>query len=160
DGFFDHVPPPVPPAGTPDEFVNGTPTGLGFRVPMFVVSPWSRGGWVSSQVTDHTSVIQFMETWTTALGTPAPCPSISAWRRKVTGDLTSAFDFTAPVYGMPSLPSTSAVIGQINCYLLPNPSANTNALPAQEPGTKPARALPYQPNAYISRFDYNANGQI
>ncbi|GAA3050139.1 phosphocholine-specific phospholipase C [Streptomyces glomeratus] len=160
DGFFDHVPPPVPPAGTPDEFVNGTPIGLGFRVPMFVISPWSRGGWVNSQVTDHTSVIQFMEAWTTALGTPARCSSISAWRRKVTGDLTGCFDFGSPVYGMPSLPSTSAVIGQINCYLLPNPSANTNALPVQETGTKPARALPYQPNAYISRFDYNANGQV
>ena len=43
DGMFDHVPPPTPPAGTPDEFVtltspggtpgDGLPIGLGFRVP-------------------------------------------------------------------------------------------------------------------------------
>jgi phospholipase C len=28
DGLFDHVPPPVPPAGTADEFVGGLPIGL------------------------------------------------------------------------------------------------------------------------------------
>jgi phospholipase C len=32
DGFFDHVPPPVPPAGTAGEFIlGGTPIGLGYR---------------------------------------------------------------------------------------------------------------------------------
>ncbi|MFF3062482.1 phosphocholine-specific phospholipase C [Streptomyces sp. NPDC057909] len=160
DGFFDHVPPPVALAGTADEFVNGTPIGLGFRVPMVVVSPWSRGGWVNSQLSDHTSVIQFLETWTAALGTPAVCPFISSWRRTVCGDLTSAFDFTSPLHGMPALPSTSAVIGQINCYLVPNPSPATNAPPAQEAGTKPARALPYQPNASIDRIEYRTGGQI
>src|SRR5690348_15861259 len=44
DGYWDHVPPPVPPRGTPDEFVRGEPIGLGPRVPMLIVSPWSRGG--------------------------------------------------------------------------------------------------------------------
>ncbi len=160
DGFFDHVPPPTPAAGTADEFLNGAPIGLGFRVPMVVVSPWSRGGYVNSQVFDHTSVIQFMEKWTTALGKPATCPSISAWRRTVTGDLTSTFDFGNPVYGMPSLPDTSTVIGQFNCFLLPNPGPASNELPAQEPGTKPARALPYQPNAVIDRFEYGAGGSV
>ncbi len=159
DGFFDHVPPPVPVAGTAEEFYDGEPIGLGFRVPMVVVSPWSRGGWVDSQVFDHTSVIQFVETWTAALGTPATCASISPWRRKVTGDLTSAFDFTSPVYGLPSLPDTSTVIGQSSCTLLPNPSPNSNALPAQEPGSKPARPLPYQPNGYVDRLEFDAGGQ-
>ena len=31
------------------------------RVPMYVISPWSRGGWVNSQVFDHTSILQFLE---------------------------------------------------------------------------------------------------
>lgn len=129
DGFFDHVPPPSPPADTAGEFLDGTPFGLGFRVPMVVMSPWTRGGWVSSEVFDHTSVLRFMETWTTALGTPATCPNISAWRRKVTGDLTGVFDFTRPVYGMPSgLPATK-VIGYDTCGPLPNPAPQTNALP-------------------------------
>ncbi|MFF3055366.1 hypothetical protein [Streptomyces sp. NPDC057909] len=48
----------------------------------------SPGGWVSSEVFDHTSVLRFLETWTSAIGKPpAACPNISAWRRKVTGDL-------------------------------------------------------------------------
>jgi hypothetical protein len=33
-------------------------------------------------------VIQFLEKWTTALGKPTISPNISAWRRKVAGDLT------------------------------------------------------------------------
>jgi len=159
DGFFDHVPPPSPAAGTADETYNGTNLGLGFRVPMIVVSPWSRGGWVNSQVSDHTSVIRFIETWTAALGTPAVCKNISAWRRSVCGDLTSAFDFTSPVYGLPSLPSTSSTTSQTACDATPNPGPQTNALPAQESGTKPARALPYQPNAWLDRIEYDANGQ-
>ena len=37
------------------------PYGLGVRVPMIVVSPWSKGGWVCSEVFDHTSLIRFLE---------------------------------------------------------------------------------------------------
>jgi phospholipase C len=161
DGFFDHVPPPSPPAGTANEFIlDGTPIGLGYRVPMVVVSPWTRGGWVDSQTYDHTSVLRFLETWTAALGTPAACPNISAWRRSVCGDLTGAFDFGAPVYGLPSLPATTATISIDYCDVLPNPSPATNALPAQESGTKSARAVPYQPDGYVDSFQYGANGQI
>ncbi|MFD9792632.1 phosphocholine-specific phospholipase C [Streptomyces sp. NPDC059070] len=155
DGFFDHVPPPSPPANTPGEFLTGVPVGLGFRVPMLVMSPWTRGGWVSSEVFDHTSVLRFLETWTAALGTPAACPNISAWRRRVTG----VFDFANPVYGVPGgLPATKAL--GVNCGPLPNPAPQTNALPAQESGTRPARALPYQPNGNLDRFEFGAAGQV
>ena len=68
DGLFDHVVPPTPPAGTPDEFVfktsntgehgGGLPIGLGFRVPCIIVSPWTVGGYVCSEVSDHTSQLQ------------------------------------------------------------------------------------------------------
>ncbi|MFI9274455.1 phosphocholine-specific phospholipase C [Kitasatospora sp. NPDC052896] len=161
DGFFDHVPPPVAPAGTAEESIqNGTPIGLGFRVPMIIVSPWTRGGWVDSQVADHTSVLRFLETWTTALGTPAICPNISDWRRQVCGDLTGAFDFGSPVYGLPALPDTSYQIGQSSCTLLPNPIPTNNSMPSQEPGTKPARALPYQPNGSVDRLEFDAAGKI
>ncbi|MER5886623.1 phospholipase C, phosphocholine-specific [Streptomyces sp. NPDC001941] len=160
DGFFDHVPPPAPPAGTAGEFLNGAPVGLGFRVPMLVMSPWTRGGWVSSEVFDHTSVLRFLETWTAALGTPAACPNISAWRRRVTGDLTGVFDFARPVYGVPAgLPATK-VIGYSTCGPLPNPAPQNNALPAQEPGTRPARALPYQPNGNLDRLEFGAAGKV
>ncbi|WP_425557785.1 alkaline phosphatase family protein [Kitasatospora cystarginea] len=155
DGFFDHVPPPAAPSGTPGEFYNGTNIGLGFRVPLIAISPWSHGGWVNSQVFDHTSVLRFLEVWTADLGKPAGCVNISDWRRKVCGDLTGVFDFANPVYGMPSLPDTSQTIGLATCGPLPNPSPSTNSRPAQEPGTRPARALPYQPGANLDRIEYD-----
>ncbi|MFF5209688.1 phosphocholine-specific phospholipase C [Streptosporangium sp. NPDC000396] len=89
DGFYDHVPPPLPPEGTEGEFVDGLPIGLGYRVPTTVVSPWTVGGYVCSEVFDHTSTIRFVERW---LGVAEP--NISPWRRRVAGDLTSAFAFT------------------------------------------------------------------
>jgi len=63
-GYFDHVPSPVPRPGTQDEFVTGVPIGLWVRVPMIIVSPWTRGGHVCSQLFDHTSMLQFLEKWT------------------------------------------------------------------------------------------------
>ncbi len=85
DGIFDHVAPPVPPPDTPKEFVQGLPIGAGFRVPCILISPWTTGGWVSSQPFDHTSVIQFLERFTGVRE-----PNISDWRRATFGDLTSA----------------------------------------------------------------------
>src|SRR5882757_2458806 len=171
DGQFDHVPPPAPAAGTTDEFyaeksgplasfgvTQPMPVGLGFRVPLILISPWTRGGWVTSEVSDHTSVIQFLETWTEALGVPATCPNISAWRRSVCGDLTAAFDFASPVFGLPVLPPTT-VIGDPagGSY---RPPVTTNAMPTQEPGTKRARPLPYQPNANLDGFSFGSNGAV
>jgi phospholipase C len=89
------------------------------------------------------------------------CPNISAWRREVCGDLTGAFDFANPVYGLPTtLPSTSSTISLAECDIEINPSADTNALPAQESGTRSARALPYQPDGYVSSLQTGSNGQI
>jgi phospholipase C len=89
DGLFDHVLPPLPPAGTPAEFVDGLPIGGGVRVPAFIVSPWTVGGYVASEQFDHTSVLQFLETLTGVQET-----NITPWRRQVFGDLTSALGFT------------------------------------------------------------------
>ena len=69
--------------------LHGRAFGMGPRVPMLVVSPWSRGGWVNAQVFDHTSVIRFLEARHGVME-----PNISAWRRAVAGDLTSALDFS------------------------------------------------------------------
>ena len=90
DGLFDHVPPPIPPAGTAAEFVAGLPIGLGFRVPAIVVSPWTAGGYVNSDVFDHTSLIRLIEA---RFGVREP--NISSWRRRTCGDLTSVFRFSA-----------------------------------------------------------------
>ena len=108
DGMFDHVPPPYAPAGTPDEFVDGLNIGLGFRTPTTIVSPWTAGGFVCSEVFDHSSLIRFIEA---RFGVYEP--NISAWRRQTCGDLTSAFRFGGersrfPGSGELSLPVTES----------------------------------------------------
>jgi phospholipase C len=155
DGFFDHVAPPVPPAGTPGEFLTVSPLpataegvdgpiGLGFRVPMLIVSPFSRGGYVASEVFDHTSQLRFLEQ---RFGVKAP--NISDWRRKTVGDLTATLQMGHAVTALPSLPSTandtSAGVAKLGCgpndlieldnnqpfYPLPDPQR----MPMQEPGS-------------------------
>ncbi|MFJ1744820.1 phosphocholine-specific phospholipase C [Streptomyces sp. NPDC088116] len=143
DGFFDHVPPPVPPADGPTgsaERWQGRPTGLGIRVPLLVVSPWTVGGYVCSQVFDHTSVIRFLEKWT-----GVDEPNITAWRRTVTGDLTSAFDFRSS-RPRPEVEQPGAV-PPFSGRWQPEPPAEQR-MPVQEKGVRPARPLPYQTDAY------------
>jgi phospholipase C len=145
DGFFDHVISPTAPVGTPDEFVAGLPVGLGPRVPMTVVSPWSRGGWINSEVFDHTSVLRFLELWTGVRE-----PNISAWRRSICGDLTSCFDFATYRTKIPVLPDTAKLRKQADQResKLPTPTPpppGHQVAPTQEPGVVPARPLPYQP---------------
>ena len=121
-GFFDHVPPVTAPLGTPGEYVTAPafpdptvvgnppilgPIGLGFRVPMLIISPFSRGGFVSSDLFDHTSVLRFLET---RFG--AEVPNLSAWRRATVGDMTSAFNFSEPDRSIPNLPATLPAIPQ------------------------------------------------
>ncbi len=103
-GYFDHVRPPTPPAGTKDEFIGDQPIGLGFRVPAIVCSPWTRGRLVCSKNFDHTSLIRFLER---RFGVHEP--QISAWRRRLVGDLWECFDFRRPDYSFPKLPSTAAL---------------------------------------------------
>ena len=143
DGFFDHGIPINPPTGTTNEFVSGLPIGLGERVPCIVVSPWSRGGYVCSQVFDHTSLTRFIEKWTGVLD-----PNISAWRRQVCGDLTSAFDFAHPNTNWPAILNTEVATACGSGTTANPPSPQT--VPAQEAGALIERPLPYQPNAWVT----------
>ena len=150
DGFFDHMPGLLPATDpnfglstvdTHGESYEGQPVGLGVRVPLIVVSPWTRGGWVDSQVFDHTSIIRFIERRFGVME-----PNISPWRRAVTGDLTSMFDFSDPdrsaLQGLPS--TVDAMARVIASSKLPAPVVPaTQALPLQEGGQRPSRALPY-----------------
>jgi phospholipase C len=139
DGFYDHAMPILPPPGTPDEFVGSLPIGLGIRVPCIIVSPWTRGGRVCSQIFDHTSVTRFLETWTGVVNT-----NISAWRRQVCGDMTSAFDFAHPNTSFPSLPTS---VSEISCPSGTTPSVpSPQTFPVQESGIMTPMPLPYQPN--------------
>jgi len=160
-GFYDHVAPPVPPVGDYPGFstvsVAGEaktyrtdnlahrgehPIGLGIRVPAIIVSPWSRGGYVCSELFDHSSVIRFMEA---CFGVREP--NISAWRRSVCGDLTSAFDFARPDrdWSALALPGTADFAERI----ARSKAGVANAIPknqrptTQMQGQRPLRASPY-----------------
>jgi len=164
DGFFDHIVPPQPPTpvlpgvstvsteGEIHDWVNPEhktlytpdqlPYGLGPRVPMLAISPWSRGGYVCSEVSDHTSVIRFLEK---RFGVKEP--GITPWRRAICGDLTAAFDFASHSSRRFSLPNTSGyrdlVYRQAKLPPPVVPDRQTIQIAAQEPGLRPARALPY-----------------
>jgi phospholipase C len=158
DGAFDHLVPPTPPQTTANgastvsienELVTTTtptgPIGLGVRVPFLAISPWSKGGYVNSQVFDHTSVIQFIEKRFEVHES-----NISAWRRAVSGDLTSVFNFATPHSAPVSLPSTDGYLppqnelagGNVSTFQ-PTLNGLIIGVPKQEKGVRPARALPY-----------------
>jgi phospholipase C len=177
DGFFDHVVPATPPQSKNDgistvattnevfagnaEFPAG-PYGLGVRVPMIVISPWSKGGWVNSEVFDHTSLIQFVETRFGKQHGNIKEPNITPWRRAVTGDLTSAFDFASPNDAIVPLPSTIAFMPPDNLRhpdykpVLPT----QQSMPQQEQGTRPARAVPYELHVHGEVDDSKGNIEI
>jgi len=137
DGFFDHVVPPTAPAGTRDEYVGGLPIGLGFRVPMIVISPWSVGGYVCGDTFDHTSIIRLMER---RFGVHEP--NISAWRRRTCGDLTATLDFSQKGRRFPRIPNPtgSAARQHQECATLPAPAVpSPQSFPQQERGKRPRR---------------------
>jgi phospholipase C len=161
-GFFDHVTPPTPPPGTPGEYIPDSvninsvtgsggvrgPVGLGYRVPCFVISPYSRGGLVAHETFDHTSQLRLI-----GKRFNVPVPNLTEWRAGVTGDMTSAFNFAAnpdpsrPDWGnpvlraLPELPlcAPNAALGTANlglAYRVPYPQT----MPVQE--TTPSRGTP------------------
>lgn len=190
DGYFDHVPPFVPPApNNPSsgkvskgidlntEYVSldedlkrksasharGGPIGLGYRVPLVIASPWSRGGAVCSQVFDHTSILMFLEKFLShKTGKDIKETNISAWRRTVCGDLTSSFTpYNGEKYALPKFVEHDEFVESIHKAqfkelpsgfraLTPteieqaNRTPSSSVLPRQEKGTRPSRALPYE----------------
>ena len=191
DGYFDHAPSFV--AADPknratgrasagidtaleytyveDELVQGVPVkearngpiGLGYRVPMIIASPWTRGGWVNSQLFEHSSTLQFLEKFISLkYGKPVRESNISDWRRTVSGDLTSVFrPYNGEKTELPylerekflktiqlakykELPSNfrklnDAEIAQVNADPRKSP-----LLSKQEKGIRPSNALPYE----------------
>jgi phospholipase C len=163
DGFFDHVVPPTPPqtraqglstVAITDEIFPGNsefpagPYGLGIRVPMLVISPWSTGGWVNSELFDHTSLIRFIQA-RFGLGN-LPEKNLTPWRAAVAGDLRSAFNFAnhpGPAILLPSTVSYAPIDDDRHPSYLPEPPSY-QAVPLQEFGSRPACALPYSINTY------------
>ena len=172
DGYFDHMPTPAAPSRRADGSFAGQSTvrfddelfqhpapkgsrlqptpdggvyGLGPRVPMLVISPWSRGGWVNSQVFDHTSVIQFLER---RFGVQEP--NITAWRRAICGDLSSAFDFRHHSQdrhlqwaGISRAWADQLRQHQESLPQVPLPAESSQTAGVQARGVRRSRALPY-----------------
>lgn len=194
DGYFDHVPPFVPPhpsqSGTgkvsagidvaaehvpldqererqkqhPGSAMREGPIGLGFRVPLVIASPWSRGGYVNSQVFDHTSILRMLEQFLGhKTGRSVRETNISSWRRTVCGDLTSVF---RPYHGekvalpdsverdpflesihraqFKGLPSGFRRYSKAEIAMARRDPRKTPGLPRQEAGARKACALPYE----------------
>ncbi|MBL0744362.1 phosphocholine-specific phospholipase C [Chryseolinea lacunae] len=191
DGYFDHVPPFVPPHPTKPNTGKLSPgldanieyvtmaqelkrkpaadsressIGLGYRVPLVIASPWSRGGAVCSQVFDHTSVIQFLEKFVShKTGKPLTETNITAWRRAVCGDLTSSFiPYNGETFSLPpfvnkesfiegvhkaqfkQLPAGFQKITAEEAAKINNDPSSSALMPQQEKGTRTSRPLPYQ----------------
>jgi phospholipase C len=158
-GFFDHVAPPTPPAGTEGEYLTmhplpadasgyPGPVGLGFRTPCFMMSPFTRGGYVATEAFDHTSTLRLIET---VFGVEAP--NISDWRRQAVGDMTSGLALGKPAdASIPSLPNASLVVPLVDEQVIVNalvgtfdegiayPPPTQNVMPVQE--TRPVRPPP------------------
>jgi phospholipase C len=182
DGYFDHVPPFIAPdsydvsTGKASKGIDTSidwvklkedipgPIGLGFRVPLLIASPWSRGGWVNSQVFDHTSTIQFIETFLNKkFGKNIKETNITEWRRAVCGDLTSVFrQYNGEkITGLPFI-QKDPFIESIHKAKFKNVPSNYKALtndemaivnaspdkspymPQQEKGIRDACAIPYE----------------
>jgi phospholipase C len=187
DGYFDHVPPFVAPhphktgtgavskkIQTGVEYVSDktqqsnqqqareSSIGLGYRVPMVIASPWSRGGWVNSQVFDHTSSLQFLEKFLShKLGKKIEETNISEWRRTVCGDLSSAFrPYNGEKIINPGFLEHDQFIKSIHQAQFKNPPSDfrrltkdeitginkgtSSLIPAQEEGIRSSCALPYE----------------
>jgi phospholipase C len=146
-GFFDHVPPPMAPPGTPGEYLSDLalvtrpeatglagPIGLGPRVPTLLISPFTRGGYVCSETFDHTSILRFLET---RFGVEVP--NLTAWRRQTCGDLTGALNLAGGVnLSIPSLPDTAPLLQEAHAQSgLPAPQVPIEQImPRQEIGTR------------------------
>ncbi|RYG42719.1 MAG: phospholipase C, phosphocholine-specific, partial [Chitinophagaceae bacterium] len=190
DGYFDHVPPFVPHdpnkegsgltsqgVDTAEEYVTleqdlkgrqpeqarGSAIGLGYRVPLVIASPWSRGGAVCSQVFDHTSILQLLENvFSHKTGKKIEETNISNWRRTVCGDLSAVFrPYNGEKTKLPAFLKQERVIESIhkaqfkrdpfgykaldkNARTLVNKREASSEMPKQEKGTRPACPLPYQ----------------
>lgn len=183
DGYFDHLPPFVAPnpkdastgkvssgidADVEFERIAGSPLGLGYRIPFVVASPWSKGGYVNSQVFDHTSSLMFLEKFLSKkTNKKIKSNNISSWRRAVCGDLTSVFrPYKGEKLSPPAALKRETVIDTIQNaknkppQVKPSPLSKTDIeninthpafssrsspfMPKQEKGMKPACALPYR----------------
>ncbi len=120
-GFYDHVAPPSAPVpdAIPPMFEPGDTPGAfdryGFRVPVAVISPYTRPHYVSHVVEDHTSILRFIET---RFGLP------SLTNRDANANpMLEYFDFSHPSFATPPMLPAAPIdpAGVEQCMSAPPP---------------------------------------
>jgi len=113
-GLYDHVPPPracipddIPPQDGPH---RGNPAWqfdqLGLRVPLMVISPYAKRGYVSHITTDHTSLLRLLEA-------RFDMPALT--RRDANAEPPyDLFDFNHPNLALPQLPDAGVDEGKLS----------------------------------------------
>ncbi|KAI5459062.1 putative hemolytic phospholipase C precursor [Mariannaea sp. PMI_226] len=117
-GWGDAVLPLVSPEGTPGEWFEDpygelglTYSGPGIRIPLVIVSPFTRGGHVFTERADHSSMLMFLEHFLEVKGYKnVKAEPLSDWRREHMSNLLNAFDFDNPDYSIPNLPKPETPI--------------------------------------------------
>ena len=152
--------------GVPAHEARNGPIGLGYRVPMIIASPWTRGGWINSQLFEHSSTLQFLETFINQkYGKQVREANISEWRRSISGDLTSVFrpyneeKTTLPFLERDKLLKTIQIakdkeipsnFRKLNSEEISQANIDprrSSLLSKQEKGIRPSNALPYELHA-------------
>ena len=146
------------------EYARESPIGLGFRVPMVIASPWTRGGFVCSEVFDHTSSLLFLEKFLEKKsGKKIKEPNINEWRRTVCGDLHSAFrpyngekislpkflekeKFIEKIYDakFKQLPDNYKKLSKTEIAEINQKGHLSSLMPSQEKGIRSSCPLPYE----------------
>ncbi len=191
DGYFDHVPSFMAPdnlrpetgkcsvgidtsiewvrkenelkQGVREKEAREAPIGLGFRIPMVIASPWSRGGQVCSQIFDHTSSLQFLETFIEKkYKKNVRLDNISEWRRTVAGNMTSAFQpfdpkdkrlpflnrdaFVETIYNaqFKNIPTGYSALSPEDIKLIASRPQLSNKISHQESGISTSTNIPYE----------------
>ncbi|MEV6283560.1 alkaline phosphatase family protein [Kribbella sp. NPDC051770] len=162
DGLYDHVLPPVPEAGTTDEFLPASGAnpaghiGPGPRVPALLISPWTRGGHSYSGVMDHTSTQQFIEDWLLQTqGLKVRNPNITEWRRSLLNNLGGALDFANPDFSVPALPNPAPERDRFHMDATLPPMAppaveQSMPVPVTSQGGVTPKPAPYQQHAFVT----------
>src|SRR4029079_12395660 len=123
------------------------PIGLGMRVPMIVMSPFSRGGHIASETFDHTSQLKLIGE---RFGVEVP--NISAWRRGVVGDLTSALFQNTPSASVPVFPP--APLGSFAVSGVCSKVAQESELQGSSPTVPANQTMPNQQGGVVAASVY------
>jgi phospholipase C len=99
-GWYDHVPPPRQYGCD-----GNTPYGLGFRLPLIVISPYAKPGFIFKELSEQASIPRFIEK---VFGAPPLSSLDPAAQDGQANDLMNAFDFN-------QTPLPPLVLQQRNC---------------------------------------------